>query len=205
MFKTILAAIAVFASTSVDELLILILLFSRRKARENARAIAAGLFSGIAILTAASLVAARLLRFVPEPWMIGLLGLVPLALGILHIFGRAEDPEEEAEEASRALSRRGRRLVRSMTLVTLAQGGDNLGVYIPYFAALDLAHTLAALGVFIACAAALSIAGYRFSTKSRLARTLSRYERILVPAVFIILGVWLLVENGSIAQLVRIF
>ena len=79
--------------------------------------------------------------------MVGLLGLIPIYLGIrFAIVGEGEEEEEEIIE--RLEQSKANQLFWTVTLLTIASGGDNLGIYIPYFASLDWSQTLVALLVF---------------------------------------------------------
>src|SRR6476660_6004886 len=119
------AAIAavIFAGTDVDDLIILTLLFlsARATGAPRVRDIVVGQYLGIAALVAASLGAAAGLLVVPERWM-GLLGLVPLALGLWALISH------EQEEAPTAI-----RGWWAVAALTVANGADNLAVYIPVF------------------------------------------------------------------------
>ena len=67
--------------------------------------------------------------------MVGLLGLIPIYLGIrFAIVGEGEEEEEEEEEIIERLEQsKANQLFWTVTLLTIASGGDNLGIYIPYF------------------------------------------------------------------------
>ena len=82
--------------------------------------------------------------------MVGLLGLIPIYLGIrFAIVGEGEEEEEEEEIIERLEQSKANQLFWTVTLLTIASGGDNLGIYIPYFASLDWSQTLVALLVFV--------------------------------------------------------
>ena len=71
----------------------------------------------------------------------------PIYLGIrFAIVGEGEEEEEEIIE--RLEQSKANQLFWTVTLLTIASGGDNLGIYIPYFASLDWSQTLVALLVF---------------------------------------------------------
>ena len=57
--------------------------------------------------------------------------------------------EEEEEIIERLEQSKANQLFWTVTLLTIASGGDNLGIYIPYFASLDWSQTLVALLVFV--------------------------------------------------------
>ena len=96
MGQTIISAIGVYISTSIDYLIILIILFAQLSQNKQKWHIYAGQYLGTGLLVGASLVAAYVVNFVPEEWMVGLLGLIPIYLGIrFAIVGEGEEEEEE--------------------------------------------------------------------------------------------------------------
>ena len=198
MGQTIISAIGVYISTSIDYLIILIILFAQLSQNKQKWHIYAGQYLGTGLLVGASLVAAYVVNFVPEEWMVGLLGLIPISLGIrFAIVG--EDAEEEEEEIIERLEQsKANQLFWTVTLLTIASGGDNLGIYIPYFASLDWSQTLVALlvlviGIIIFCEISRVL-----SSIPLLFETIEKYERIIVPLVFILLGLYIMYENGTI-------
>ena len=82
MGQTIISAIGVYISTSIDYLIILFILFAQLSQNKQKWHIYAGQYLGTGLLVGASLVAAYIVNFVPEEWMVGLLGLIPIYLGI---------------------------------------------------------------------------------------------------------------------------
>ena len=147
MGQTIISAIGVYISTSIDYLIVLIILFAQLSQNKQKWHIYAGQYLGTGLLVGVSLVAAYVVNFVPEAWMVGLLGLIPIYLGIrFAIVGEGEEEEEEIIE--RFEQSKANQLFWTVTLLTIASGGDNLGIYIPYFASLDWSQTLVALLVF---------------------------------------------------------
>ncbi len=86
-------AITLFASTNLDDLFVLIGLFSDPRYRP--RQIVAGQFLGIAALVLASLAGALLSLVVPPAWL-GLMGLVPITLGLRRLLALRGDEEDDA-------------------------------------------------------------------------------------------------------------
>lgn len=130
--------------------------------------------------------------------MVGLLGLIPIYLGIrFAIVG--EDAEEEEEEIIQRLEQsKANQLFWTVTLLTIASGGDNLGIYIPYFASLDWSQTLVALLVFVIGIIIFCEISRVLSSIPLIFETIEKYERIIVPLVFILLGLYIMYENGTI-------
>ncbi|HEU6408787.1 TPA: CadD family cadmium resistance transporter [Streptococcus pneumoniae] len=198
MGQTIISAIGVYISTSIDYLIILIILFAQLSQNKQKWHIYAGQYLGTGLLVGASLVAAYVVNFVPEEWMVGLLGLIPIYLGIrFAIVG--EDAEEEEEEIIERLEQsKANQLFWTVTLLTIASGGDNLGIYIPYFASLDWLQTLVALLVFVIGIIIFCEISRVLSSIPLIFETIEKYERIIVPLVFILLGLYIMYENGTI-------
>ncbi|HET0793635.1 TPA: CadD family cadmium resistance transporter [Streptococcus pneumoniae] len=198
MGQTIISAIGVYISTSIDYLIILIILFAQLSQNKQKWHIYAGQYLGTGLLVGASLVAAYVVNFVPEEWMVGLLGLIPIYLGIrFAIVG--EDAEEEEEEIIERLEQsKANQLFWTVILLTIASGGDNLGIYIPYFASLDWSQTLVALLVFVIGIIIFCEISRVLSSIPLIFETIEKYERIIVPLVFILLGLYIMYENGTI-------
>ena len=200
MLQSIFSAIAVYISTSIDYLFILLIIFSQSHTRKGMRHIIWGQYLGTSVLVAVSLFAAYVLNFIPQDWIIGLLGLIPIYLGIrVAVIGEEEEEEEEVVE--KLESRGTSRLFWTVALITIASGGDNLGIYIPYFTSLAFSEILIALVVFVISIAILCFISYKLAKISFVSVTLEKYERIIVPIVFIGLGIFILVENGTIQTL----
>ncbi len=206
MTQTIISALLVFISTSIDYVIILTILFSMSRTRKSIGHVVGGLYLGTAFLVTASLVAAFALNYVPEDWMIGFLGLIPLILGIRVAIkgGKEEKEEEEGEEneiVEKLESRKSTQLFWTIALITIASGGDNLGIYIPYFATLSGSEIAIMLLVFVISTAALSFLGKKLSTIPLISQTLEKYERIIVPVVYIALGIFIMLESRTFAKI----
>lgn len=114
-----------------------LIIFSQAHHRRQSSQVYWSQLLGTGILVAVSLVIAYLVHFVPEDWMIGLLGLIPLYLGIRYLVKGEEEAEEE-EIIDQLNARPSNQMFWTVALITIASGGDNLGIYIPYFASIEL-------------------------------------------------------------------
>ena len=198
MGQTIISAIGVYISTSIDYLIVLIILFAQLSQNKQKWHIYAGQYLGTGLLVGVSLVAAYVVNFVPEAWMVGLLGLIPIYLGIrFAIVGEGEEEEEE-EIIERLEQSKANQLFWTVTLLTIASGGDNLSIYIPYFASLDWAQTLVALLVFAIGVIIFCELSRVLSSIPLIFETIEKYKRIIVPLVFILLGLYIMYESGTI-------
>ena len=201
MLETIVSAIAVYISTSIDYLIILMAVFAQARAASSRRWIVGGHYAGTALLFVASLLAAFVAHRVPDEWAVGLLGLVPILLGIRAALAREEDGDVADEVAERASGQSNLGLSWTMALVTIASGGDNLGIYIPYFATLDAGKLTMVAVVFAVMIALLCYASLKLLDIPGVSEILERYERVVLPVVFIGLGIFILAEAGTISHL----
>jgi cadmium resistance protein CadD (predicted permease) len=193
---TLLLAAVLFAATDVDDLFLLIAFFADPRNRPGA--VVAGQFLGIGVLVGASLVLALVALVIP-PAYVGLLGLVPIGLGLraLVALRASEDAGEEGEGA--AVGRwRG---ILGVAAVTIANGGDNLGVYTPVFAVRTAGEIALIVAVFMAmtafwCAAAGWLVGHR-----AWGRAIRRHARWITPLVLVGVGLFVIVDAGTLALL----
>ena len=181
MGEALLASVAAFAATNLDDLLVLMLLFGQAEDRLSRWKICLGQLLGIGVLTLASVVAALGLRMVPGQY-VRLLGAVPILLGVRAWLDR--DGDEESASAAGVLS---------TALLTVANGGDNLGVYIPLLTGFSAGQLALCAAVFAVMTLLWCLLGSRLAALPRVGGFIGRYKGILVPAVFILLGVSILV------------
>jgi cadmium resistance transport/sequestration family protein len=186
LWGTVLSAAGVFAGTNVDDLIVLTVLFLAARAGGIPRPwqIWAGQYAGIAVLVAVSVLAALGLTLVPDEW-VGLLGLVPVALGVRGLIGamRSADDEEPPPVASGVLSVAG---------VTLANGADNIAVYTPMFRTVGVADTVVTIGVFAVLVAVWCVVSAWLGSHRPVIAVVERWGHWIVPLVFIAIGVWIL-------------
>jgi cadmium resistance protein CadD (predicted permease) len=191
-----LQAVGLFMVTNIDDIIVLSLFYARGAGQHGTTAkILAGQYLGFgAILAAAVLVALGARSFLPEE-AIPYFGLIPLVLGLLaawHVWrSDDDDDDDEAKVSGKSLS------VLTIAAVTFANGGDNIGVYVPVFATVGTAGIIAYSIVFLALVAVLVAAARFVATRKPIAEVLERWEHILFPIVLIGLGIAILVEGGA--------
>ena len=117
--ETIVSALLVFVSTSIDYFVVLTILFASQ-GKKGLKSIYVGQYLGTGLLVLASLIAAYFLNFIPQDWIIGLLGLIPLGLGIRAIFVDEDIDEEDIEGK---ITGDGSKIL-AFTSLTVAMGGD---------------------------------------------------------------------------------
>ena len=128
MIQTIITAAILYIATAVD-LLVILLIFSREHRQKEYRNIYIGQYVGSVTLIVVSLFFAFVLNYVPEKWILGLLGLIPIYLGLkVAIF----DDCEGEKRAKQELDKHGlTKLIGTVALVTIAScGADNIGLFV---------------------------------------------------------------------------
>jgi len=196
MIVTILTAAAVYVATGIDYLVILILLFSQIKKGQE-KHIWIGQYIGTAIIIGVSLlVALGVANLIPQQWVIGLLGLLPLYLGV-RIWIKGEEDEDESNILSLFSSGKFNQLFLTVTFIVLASSADDFSIYVPYFTTLNLIETFIAIIVFFIMVGLLCYVSYRLASLDFISEKIERYERWIVPIVFIGLGVYIMFENGT--------
>ena len=183
-------ALVVFVTTDIDDLILLTAFFGDARLRRGA--IVGGQFLGIGALLAISVAAAAASLAVPPHWP-ALLGAIPLGLGLrkLPALWRGKpDDDDEREGAERAASST-RSQVLAVAAVTMANGGDNLGVYIPLFASNFHALPFYVL-IFAVMTAVWCAAGHAFVKHPAGAALMARFGHAILPIVLIVLGLWIL-------------
>lgn len=88
----------------------------------------------------------------------------------------------------------------SVAAVTVANGSDNISIYVPLFASSTLENLVVILGVFFTLVGVWCYAAYRLIQMRAIADSLTRYGNHLVPFVLIGLGVAILVQSGTLAS-----
>ncbi|GAA4585842.1 cadmium resistance transporter [Planotetraspora phitsanulokensis] len=189
-------ATGLFAVTNVDDILILALFFAQGTGRHGATArIVAGQYLGFSGILAAAVAAGFGAAFLPEG-IIPYLGLLPLALGLRAAWqawrNHRSDPGRET-----AVATEGGPKTLEVAAVTFANGGDNIGVYVPVFATAGIGSTTVYVVVFLVLVAVWCLAGRFFATRPIVAGALSRWGHILLPVVLIGIGVLILIEGGA--------
>jgi cadmium resistance protein CadD (predicted permease) len=175
------SAVGVFAATDIDDLIVLTVLFgSRRLSRWQ---IVAGQYTGIAALVAVSVLAAAGLRLLPDRW-VGLLGVVPLALGVRGLLRGNHDDRDMVNGFAGVVG------------VTVANGADNVSVYTPLFR--EAGWGTVGYAIVFAVMVVIWLATAEFlASRAPVAAVLDRWGRWIVPIVYMTIGTLLITSTIS--------
>lgn len=197
ILSTLAQASVLFAVTNIDHLMLLTLWFVHGHQRPGTTLrICAGQYLGFSAILAATVILNLISGFVIPEAQLHLLGLIPLILGVKAGIGeilerRESNDSRDAQSAESKLE--GKPVsVGAVALVTIANGGDEIGVYLPVFALSAWWQVAMFCAVFLVLAGALLALAWFITGRLGLAEVLERFEAVLFPSVLILLGVLIL-------------
>lgn len=213
MWQQILTAASAFSATNLDDILILTLLFSSPDQRLRPLHVVSGQVLGFALLVLLSLAPLLGRSLLPLSWL-GMLGLLPISLGVSGLLellesghgtaaGQAAGRPPSAEPLSLPLVfPAGGALapVLAVALLTAANGGDNVGVYLPLFASASTADLMVMLLTFAVGLAIWCLLAWWLTRLGGLAEALQRWGSRLTPPLLIGLGAVVLLESRCLLE-----
>jgi cadmium resistance protein CadD (predicted permease) len=192
-------AIALFASTNVDDMFVLVGFFADPKFRP--KDIVTGQYAGITALFALALLGSLLALVVSRAY-IGLLGVVAIALGAKRLFNPYRNREATESPLEHADTGRHTR-VATVAFLTLANGADNIGIYMPAFA-IRSPYEIGMFAVIFAVMTGLwCFFAHWLVHHPTFGKPIRRYGQRVAPLVLIAIGVSILYDAGSLGLLIR--
>ncbi|HEL1585609.1 TPA: CadD family cadmium resistance transporter [Streptococcus suis] len=199
MIQIVVTSIILYSGTAVDLLIILMLFFAKRKSRKDIINIYLGQFLGSVSLILLSLLFAFVLNYIPSKEILGLLGLIPIFLGLKVLLLGDSDGEAIAKDG---LQKDNKNLIFLVAMITFAScGADNIGVFVPYFTTLNLANLIVALLTFLVMIYLLVFSAQKLAQVPSVGETLEKYSRWFIAVVYLGLGIYILIENNSFDML----
>ena len=195
------------ALTNIDDTVVLAVFFGRATSRSGRLRVVLGQYVGFVGILLAAVVGTLGAGLLPEQ-AIPYLGFLPLDLGLraawkvwrerrgAELNGEAgsETGDAEAQGTPHPGQQPG---VLTVAAVTLANGGDNIGVYLPVSAVTGIAALITYVTVFLLLVAVWCLAGWWFATHPAVAQVLTRWGHLILPVVLIAIGLIILVEGGA--------
>lgn len=203
MIQNVVTSIILYSGTAVDLLIILMLFFAKRKSRKDIINIYLGQFLGSVSLILLSLFFAFVLDYIPSKEILGLLGLIPIFLGLKVLLLGDSDGEAIAKDG---LRKDNKNLIFLVAMITFAScGADNIGVFVPYFTTLNLANMIVTLLTFLVMIYLLVFSAQKLAQVPSVGETLEKYSRWFIAVVYLGLGMYILIENNSFDMLRTVF
>lgn len=203
MVQNVVTSIILYSGTAVDLLIILMLFFAKRKSRKDIINIYLGQFLGSVSLIFLSLLFAFVLNYIPSKEILGLLGLIPIFLGLKVLLLGDSDGEAIAKDG---LRKDDKNLIFLVAMITFAScGADNIGVFVPYFTTLNLTNLIVTLLTFLVMIYLLVFSAQKLAQVPSVGETLEKYSRWFIAVVYLGLGMYILIENNSFDMLRTVF
>ena len=201
MFETIITSAVLYITITVDLLVILLIYFARATSSNHYKDIYVGQYLGSLILIIISLFFAYVLHYVPEKWILGLLGFIPIYLGLkVAIYDDCEgEKKAKAELDKNGLSQ----LTKTVALVTIAScGADNIGLFVPYFTTLNGLELIVTLITFIILIFILVFTAQKLANIPGVGEVIEKFSRWIMAIIYIGLGLFIIIENDTIQTLI---
>ncbi|MEI2577929.1 cadmium resistance transporter [Scytonema sp. PRP1] len=201
LVSAISTGIVAFTATNIDDIVILLLFFSQVNSTFTRRQIIAGQYLGFTALVIASLPGLFGGLVLPPNW-IGLLGLIPIAIGISSLINQEDSSEEAAAETEQLEDKTFASFLSpqtySVAAITIANGSDNISVYIPLFASTDFGSFLVIIAVFFLLIGVWCYSAYKLTHQTGIADILTQYGNYVVPFVLIGLGTFIVLKSDAL-------
>ncbi|WP_414752618.1 cadmium resistance transporter [Anabaena sp. CCY 9910] len=196
-----------FVATNLDDIVVLSLFFSQINACFRRRHIFIGQYLGFSALVVASLPSFFGRLIIPASW-IGLLGVVPIIIGINRLLNQETSDTEDLNTPESSPSWWNNFLspqTYGVAAVTIANGSDNISIYMPMFATNTWDNLLVILLVFFVMVGVWCYLAYHLTQIKAIASAITHYGNSLVPFILIGLGVSILIESQTIETPILLF
>lgn len=202
MISVLIPALFSYLGTTLDYFVVLLLIFGIYRGRSS-KPIFLGAYIGNIILVAVSLVISDVLKLVPQEWILGLLGFIPIFMGIYGFFS----DEDEDQEAAEALEKsKPNHIMLNVIVITIATcGADNMAMYIPFFANIQATYIPAILILFIIVLTIIIVSSYYLTLIPTVHTFFEKFGEATTSIIYIALGLYVLIDSGSISHLISLF
>jgi cadmium resistance transport/sequestration family protein len=187
----ILTAISAFISTNLDDLFILAAFFANPDFR--AIDVVLGQYLGFIVLLTVSSLAYLTQFIIPSNW-ISLLGVIPILIGIRGLL-RLKETQTDNSLKNRSFDKYKWLAMLPVAFVTLANGGDNLGVYMPLFAGMDPWDLFLTATIFLIMVGVWCFIGFKLLNNRVLGNKIKNYGHYIIPFIMIVIGLGIVLRG----------
>ena len=198
LLTAIITGVVAFIATNIDDIVILLVFFSQVDENFRPWHIVVGQYLGFTILVIFSLPGLFGGLILPQSW-IGLLGLIPIAIGISSLVNK--ETEQLADVTQEITLSFLKPQIYTVAAITVANGSDNISIYIPLFSSTQLESFLIIIGLFFLLLAIWCYAAYQLTHQQKIANFLTKYGNYLVPFVLMSLGIVIVWKSKALSPL----
>ncbi|KAI0199991.1 hypothetical protein F4808DRAFT_198253 [Astrocystis sublimbata] len=208
--QTVASAIITFAITNVDDAFVLATFFAESATSSSSRndhnaltplKITIGQYVGFTVIVAISLIGYGVSVVLPyQP--IGFLGLLPIVLGFWKLLGlfldtKGQDEETEEEVESVRRTKGYLRAIAKVALITVVNGGENLGTYVPLFSQAEGAEIAIYLVVYYILLGVWCLVAFLIIRQKHVLAVVHRYADMVIPFLYMGIGVYIVVVSEA--------
>ena len=192
--STILQALGLFVATNIDNIIILSLFFGRDHERPGATyRILIGQYLGLIGTLGAAVLAALSAQALLSERVLPYFGLIPIGLGLWAAWQAWRNRDKDDDDAHKGNKRVS---MWTVAVVTFANGGDNIGVFVPVFMTVSWDTILGYCIVFLALIPVMVFAAKWITSRRPIAKALDRWDDIIFPTVLIGIGLFILLGGA---------
>ena len=186
MGLVVAASIIAFLTTEMDSLAVMLVLFCGSDTCMKKVAVVLGRYSGLALLILGCFLYPDQLSIPYIKEILALLGFIPIILGIFT-----------------GLSNRKNSVISVLwmcvfsVLVTLANGGDNISLYISFFSSLGMREFYVFCFVFFLVQCVFCVASLAIVNVKSIKEYIEKAQYVLIPFLYIVLGLYILLAGGT--------
>ncbi|WP_042142014.1 cadmium resistance transporter [Paucisalibacillus sp. EB02] len=198
---TIMTMIITFIATGIDEMLVLILLFAHARNQKQIRQVYIGQQIGMTFILVLAIIAISGISSFAGKWT-GLLGLLPIIIGVMELMENDEDNESPGILNKISMFSN---LTLRVAIIAVVGGAEELAIYVPYFTSLTWNEIILAIITFLIMIPIWCGIWHMVGSMKNIYRFVKRFQRILIPVVFIGIGMKVLLESDTIEAIIDLF
>jgi len=191
--KSVGIACTSFAITNIDDMFVLATFFAEASTSKTLTPlkITLGQYIGFTAIVIISMIGFGASLVLPsEP--IGFLGLLPILLGIWKLCGLLlPTKEEEPEEPNIA----GMKSILKVSIITIMNGGDNIGTYVPLFSQAKGAEIAVYVVTYYILLGVWCLVAFLVMRQRHILLVIQKYACVVIPLLYVGLGVYIIVKS----------
>lgn len=194
--KSVGTACASFAITNIDDMFVLVTFFAEASTKKDLTPlkITIGQYIGFTVIVVVSMIGYGLAQAIPSQ-PIGFLGLLPTLLGawkLLDAILPCHSQESEESEKSRFAKMKS---ILKVSIVTVMNGGDNIGTYVPLFSQAKGAEVAVYVVVYYILVGVWCLVAFLLLRQKHVLLVSQKYSRWAIPFLYLGLGIYIVVKS----------
>lgn len=180
-----------FIGVNLDFFVILLFLLQKYSFRDTLIGYEVGM---MLVFTISAMAGQVIQSFIPG-WSIGLLGIIPIYMGIK---GESDDNDPQRTKSATGI-------ISVLLIYLVSCGADNIAVYVPILATMNIATILMTMIYFIILTAISLTLTYFFGQIPMIKNIFERWGAPLSRIIYILIGIFVMVDTGLVQQFLKLF